>query len=182
MITIKPTLNRDLNSHEWDRPHVQAQANCYCAAMNAFDLAAVKPGSLQHNDDNPVDNAKLCSQDGLAELMNRDGWVRHDDKHIDPSSHHCVAIFGYRKLGMEFNECHFFGVIQGGYLIEKRGIGNPMSLSVHAGERVKADDILSYFTKDRATAVMPPIWGGWWRMPDDGLKAHPRHLSQGPRR
>lgn len=172
-----PSLNVQFRPEIWNKGEVLQKANCYSLALNAFHLAAVKPGSLGSDWDNNGDNNKLLQSEGIAELMIRDGWKQHSENDIDPERHHMAVIFGYRRMGASCNDCHFFFVNANGWVSEKEGIGLKAQQSQETfGKAIKVNELQNYFNKDRAQSIMPPIYGGLWRMPRNGLLAHPRHL------
>ncbi|GEM_PF-3877855 len=177
MIKIKPSLNVRFVPDKWNSGENLRLSNCYCLAMNAFDMAAVNPGSLNAAYDNKADNIKLLSKEGLSELMEQDGWIAHEDNDIDPARYHMAMVFGYRRMGLPYNDCHFFFVTRDKTVCEKQGIGlTAQQPRLENGAKIKIENVKDYFNRERAESIMPPVYGGLWRMPENGLTAHPRHL------
>lgn len=147
--------------------------------MDAFNLTNVNPGSLGSDRDIHANN-QLVSSDGLTELMECDGWIRHDENDVDPKRYHMVWIFGYRPLGSDFNDCHFLTVDKNGELIEKGGIGaraQKPRISFWNKQGIPASEVQDYFNRSKGRVSVMPVYGGCWRMPDEGLKVHPRHTG-----
>lgn len=183
LITVPPSSSlkfEKAGSHErwlWNN-----FSNCYGYTIRHAWIRAVNLGSLTLSQDNKGDNNKLTSSEGLQELLDRDGWGWIDPNDINPATMHVVGVFGFRPLGYDFNEHHCFSLNKDGSFSEKPGSGNALIRSGRYSDHhhpLTIENLIDEYTKDIAKSVMSPVFSGFHRILDNGLKIHARHFRQG---
>lgn len=182
MINIKPSLKmkfEQAGTHQrwlWDNT-----SNCYGYGINHENLDGINLGSLTLNCDRGADIVKLTSSDGLQELLDRDGWISVDKDIINPNEMHVIGVFGFYPLGRDFNDFHVLRLNCDGSFSEKVGNGLPIRNGAYNDHvsSLTIDNLENEYTKDIAKSVMPPVFSGFWKMPDEGLSVHPRHFRRG---
>jgi hypothetical protein len=178
MIVLKPSIVGRETIDDLDFEH----GNCYTYAMNGVGLNPVNLGSLKSSFDSNADNYKLNSKEGVIELLITDGWIKIDRDKIIPEKMHIIAVFGYRPLGLDFNDFHCFRLHSNRIFSEKSG----RNLAIRQGGYAQKDNALTLdnlaiefnsMASLSRMSVQRPIFAGFFKMPEEGLLVNPRHVS-----
>jgi len=182
-ITVKPKLNRvfyDVGHPQ--RWHWDNISNCYGYAIGCEKVEAVNLGSLCSGNNQPQDNDKLLSVEGLQELLLRDGWLKLERINmIDAKNMHTIGVFGFRPIGVDFNEFHCFRMDTDGTFSEKPGRGLKIRCGsyTHPNTPLTADNLVEEYNKHVANSVSDPVFSGFYQMPEEGLRIHPSNFRKG---